>query len=247
MVHTYPEKLKKFLKAEGYEIRNFSQAASISNKNRAKHKNEAFFSQVNESPNMAWLLGFIAADGTIRKDRNEIKIGLSKKDREILEKIKNVLDLETEVKDYITTQGYECSSLAWTCEQHKQDLARYSIVPNKTFVLKPPYDLKHEYWIDYIRGYFDGDGSVNFLSTNNSLRWQVCSATPEILTFILDTLENDYNIPRVSILSQPRKNHELYYIQYSTNATKKIYNILYTPDSLRLERKYQTFTNLLMK
>lgn len=244
-----PEKIKKILKESNIPIRNFSEAATLSNKNREKHKNKVFFSSQNESPDMAWLMGFIAADGTIRKDSNEIKIGLARKDKEILEKIKNILELETDVKDYTSSNGYDCSCLQWTCEEHKKDLARYSIVPAKTFILKPPYQLNKKYWIDYIRGYFDGDGSVSLIQNSNgrgkgNLRWQVCSATREIIEWIINFLYDEYGIQKVSIQTWQRK-HPLYGCQYSSSATRKIYKILYTPNSLFLKRKKDHFEEIL--
>lgn len=231
---------KKVLHKYNIPIRNFSEAATLSNKNRESHKNKNYFKK--PSHNMAWLMGFIAADGTIRKDRNEIKIGLSIKDKEILEKIREELELETPVKIYTTNKGYECCSLQWTCEEHKKDLAKYSIVPQKTFILEPPWELPQVYWIDYIRGYFDGDGSINLLN-NKSLRWQVCSATKEIIKWIINEL-NRLGVPLVNIHEQ-KNNSIIYYCQYSTNSTKKIFNILYTPNSLKLERKYLHFKEIL--
>lgn len=247
-----PNYTKKVLKKYNIPIRTHSEAAIISNKKRTYKKNENYFS--NETSNMAWLLGFLASDGSIRKDRNEIKIGLSIKDKEILEKIKNELQLENNIKEYTTSEGYECCRLSWTSEQHKKDLAKYSIIPEKTFKLKPPYQLKREYWIDYIRGYFDGDGSINLIQNSNgrgngNLRWQVASATKEILEFIMNTLYEDYNISKVTILCDSRHNGgaDLYYIQYSSSATRKIYNILYTPNSLYLKRKKDKFEEILLK
>lgn len=237
-----PDKVKKVLKEANIHIRTQKESAILSNKKRATKKNESYFSTQNS--NMAWLLGFIASDGSIRKDENEIKIGLAITDKEILEKIKKELELETEVKEYINSKGYECCKLQWTCEQHKKDLATYNIVPAKTFILKPPYKLDKKYYIDYIRGYFDGDGSVNYIASNNSLRWQICSATKEILEFILDYFEEEYNIPKVNIQKREGKN-TIYYFQYSTSATKKIYSILYTPNSLYLKRKKEYFDNII--
>lgn len=192
---------------------------------------------------MAWLMGFIAADGYIRKDANEIGIGLARQDREILEKIKEILELETSVKDYTTQNGYDCSKLTWTCEQHKKDLAKYNIVPAKTFTLKPPYNLNRKYWIDFIRGYFDGDGSINKIQ-QGALRWQVCSASKEIIEWIINFLYEEYNIPKVSIYTVNNKN-PLYYCQYSTNATKQIFKVLYTKNGLYLKRKYEHFKKIL--
>lgn len=241
---------KAVLKKYNIPIRNFSQAAILSNKKRAKFKNENYFA--TESHNMAWILGFLASDGSIRLDRNEIKIGLSIKDKEILEKIKQEIQIENEIKEYTTSSGHDCCRLTWTCEKHKQDLAKYSIIPQKTFKLKPPYELNKEYWIDYIRGYFDGDGSINLITNSNgrgngNLRWQVASATKEILEFIVNTFYEMYNIPKVNILCDIKHNNgaDLYYIQYSSTATRKIYNILYTPNSLYLKRKKDKFEEVL--
>lgn len=190
---------------------------------------------------MAWILGFIASDGTIRKSSNSIKIGLSIVDKEILERIKNEVGIEPEIKIYTTSKGYECASLSWTSEEHKNDLAKYNIIPDKTFQLKPPLILNKKYWIDYIRGYFDGDGSINYIQATNSIRWQVCGALPEMLEFIVNHLYNEYNIPKVTIQKQSHNGGILYYIQYAKRSSRMIHEILYTPNSLYLTRKKEKF------
>ena len=240
---TNVKKVKEVLNKRGIPIRNFSQAASISNANRALNKNEEYFSI--ESHNMAWLLGFLAADGTVSSSNNTIKIGLSAKDKEILEKIKQEVEIENNIVEYTTKDGFDCVDLHWTCAKHKQELAKYGITPNKTFTIKPPIQLSAEYYIDFIRGYFDGDGSINLIQGKN-LRWQICGATPEILEWIIDILYEQYNIPKVSVhCDMHRSKHNYYYFQYSTNATKQIYNILYTNNSLYLNRKKEHFDNII--
>ena len=253
LVNSSPETVKRFLKSKGIHIRSQGEAAVISNKNRATKKDTDYFKR--QCPNMAWLLGFIASDGTIRKNENEIKIGLAIKDREILEKIKAELQLQTEVKEYTTNTGYDTCTLRWTCEEHKKDLADYHIVPAKTFVLKPPIEkLDRKYWIDYIRGYFDGDGSINLIANSNgrgngNLRWQVCSATSELLEWIVNFFYEEYGIPKINVQVQnrPGSQHTLYSIQYSSRATRQIYNVLYTPNSLYLKRKKEHFEEILAK
>ena len=233
--------VKDILNKYNIPIRNRHEAAILSNKNRESDKDKTYFSR--ENSNMAWMLGFLASDGYISKKDNEIGIGLARKDHDILEIIRNELKLQTPVKDYVNNLGYDCSKLTWSCAEHKRDLAKYSIVPAKTSILEPPLNLNPKYYIDYIRGYFDGDGSVSILQ-EHALRWQVCSATKPIIEFVINTLYNQYNIPKVNIQMQMRHN-PLYYCQYSTNATKQIYKILYTPNSLYLPRKYKHFTEII--
>lgn len=234
--------VKSILQKNNIPIRNFSEALVIRNKKYKKYdNNDNYFS--TESSNMAYILGFIAADGTIRKKANSIKITLAKKDRELLDEIKEEIGIEAPVKEGVTNKGYDFATLSWTSQKHKEDLAKYSIIPQKTFALKPPINLKKRYWIDYIRGYFDGDGSINYMQ-QGALRWQVCSATPEILEFIIDYFHEEYDIPKVKVYKSNREEN-LYYFQYSTNATKKIFNFLYTPNSIFLKRKKDKYIEVL--
>ena len=239
---TNVQEVKKVLRKNNIHIRNFPEAASESNKNRALRKDVSFFK--TETSDMAWVLGFLAADGCIGKNNNKIMIGLQQQDAEVLFHIRELLKIENEVKYYTNKEGYDIAKLQWTCEEHKKDLANYFIIPEKTFLLKPPYNLDKKYWIDYIRGYFDGDGSVNLIS-KSALRWQVCSATPEILDFIVDYFE-ELGIPKVSVQIRKKKGYSpLYYIQYSNVATRKIYDFLYTPNSIFLKRKKSHYEKIL--
>ena len=63
--------VRKTLLENNIRIRNFSEAATISNQLRRKYDvNDNYFDE--ENPNMAYYLGFIAADGTVSKDGNQI-------------------------------------------------------------------------------------------------------------------------------------------------------------------------------
>ena len=214
--------VKRVLKENNIHIRNFSEAAVESNQNRAYFKNKEYFDY--ESPNMAYIMGFLASDGNISKRDNGIKIALSSVDREILEKIKKEIEIENDIIDTITNNGFPISTLTWSCKQHKEKLASYGIIPNK---------------------YFDGDGSINLLSSGY-WRWQICSVKENFLQWIIDFLYDEYQIPKVNVLhDECHGKNGIYYFQYSTNAAKQIYNILYTPNSLYLKRKKEKFDKII--
>lgn len=237
--------VRRVLLENKIHIRSRSEAAIVSNIQRRQFNvDDNYFS--TENSNMAYLLGFLASDGTVDKKNNRIKIGLSSIDKEFLVKIKEELKYEGNILNYITSNGFSVSELTFTSQQIKNDLARYNIVPNKTFTFKFPKNLSKKYWIDFIRGYFDGDGSVS-TAGENAIKWQICSATKDVLETIVDFFYEEYHIKKVSILEQPRKNSTLYYFQYSTNASKKIFSILYKENSLKLPRKYLKFKELVMK
>lgn len=242
LVGSSPGVIRRFLVEQGIEIRSY--ALNKKKVDKEKVKDKTYFSKERENANMAWLMGFLASDGSISSKNNSIKIGLSAKDKEILERIREELKLEdNHVGSYTTSNGFDVVELRWTCAQHKQDLARYGIIPNKTFNLKPPYELNSQYYLDFIRGYFDGDGSVS--KKQNALCFAVCSAAKEILEFIIEVLAM-YDVPRVKIYEDRRGKNINYYFNYSTNATKQIYNLLYqTNSNLYLKRKKDKFEKLI--
>ena len=237
--------VRRVLLENKIHIRSRGEAAIVSNIQRRQFNvDDNYFS--TENSNMAYLLGFLASDGTVDKKNNRIKIGLSSIDKKFLMELKEELKYEGDILDYITSNGFSVSELTFTSQQIKNDLARYNIVPNKTFTFKFPKNLNKKYWIDFIRGYFDGDGSVS-TAGENAIKWQICSATKDVLETIVDFFYEEYHIKKVSILEQSRKNNTLYYFQYSTNATKEIFSILYKKNSLKLPRKYLKFKELVMK
>ena len=236
--------VRRILLENKIHIRSQSEAAIIANIQRRQFNlNDNYFSSENER--MAYLLGFLASDGTIDKKNNRIKIGLSSVDKDFLIMIKKELGDEGDILDYQTSNGFNVSELTFTSQQIKKDLAKYNIVPNKTFTYTFPESLNKKYWIDFIRGYFDGDGSVSTAGPH-AIRWQICAANKQVLEKIIDFFYEEYSIEKVSILVQ-MKEHPLYYFQYSTTATKKIFSILYKENCLKLPRKYFKFKELVMK
>ena len=93
---------------------------------------------------------------------------------------------EREVKDYIASSGYENSKIYFYSEEIKKDLASYHLIPNKTY--SPdfifPDLLKEEFYPDYIRGLFDGDGSIK--ESNGTPCWQIDSYSKDIINHLYD-------------------------------------------------------------
>lgn len=234
--------VKKILNKYNIHIRSLKESVIIPNNNRKKYFcNENYFKTQNSD--MAYILGFLAADGTVRKDSNQIKITLAQKDAELLEIIKEKLEYTGEVKYTTTSKGFNIATLEITSSNYKKDLALYNIVPQKTFSFSIPELLNKEYWIDFIRGYWDGDGSIS-TAGKSAIRSSVCSARKETLEQIVNFLAKEYNIPPVTIQSYNRKN-TIYYIQYSNNSTRKLFKAMYYKKNIiYLKRKYDKFCQL---
>lgn len=213
---------------------------------------EANFSQYNidinfffkESADLAYLLGLIASDGNIHSNENRVEIELQQSDGELLERIKERIKLERPIKYYECNNGYKKSKLYFYSKEIKDKLAEYNLVPQKTYSnnFNFPYLLKKEYWIDYVRGLFDGDGSIK---KNNSITFQIDSSKLEILKCIQNLLK-EYNI-ETSITSEKKVNIVLYRLYcYGKEKNNKIYNLFYQDKNcLYLKRKKEKFEELL--
>ena len=235
--------VRKVLINNNIHIRSLAEANRANSINVRKYGvNDDYFD--NESSNMAYILGFLAADGTVANNGNRIKIGLSSVDRKFLELIKEELGAESNILDYETSNWYMVSEFSFTSQKIKQKLTEYNIVPGKTETFTFPINLSKKYWIDFIRGYFDGDGSVGTAGPS-AIRWQICSHRPQVLETIVEFLFEEYGVPKVSVQKNKHGNSFLYTIQYSNNSTRKIFQIIYTPNSLYLPRKFEKFKSII--
>jgi hypothetical protein len=124
-----------------------------------KQKNEHFFKEW--TPQMAYILGFFAADGCMfRSRRGGYFIEFQITDRELLEAMRQALDsnhhiatLPVEVRERPKFR-LQIGSKVWF-----EDLLRLGMTPKKSHTLMMP-DIPVEHLRHFVRGYFDGDGNV---------------------------------------------------------------------------------------
>ena len=119
---------------------------------------EYFFQEINEEAK-AYFLGLLISDGNVFKDNTgrqaSISITLDLKDEYMLEKFKEVLQADTSVGH----DGRGCGQIAVRSNIMAEDLAKYGVVPRKSYNTYLPL-ISKEMMPHLIRGIFDGDGSI---------------------------------------------------------------------------------------
>lgn len=204
--------------------------------------NHNFFK--TQSEDVAYWIGMLGSDGSVNKDENCIYIELQRQDKELLEKMNATIENQRPVKDYETGRGYECSKMYFHSREIKQDLKEYRIIPNKTYDPNYgfPHKLERRFYKDYVRGLFDGDGSVK---QGSSVCWQVDSGSLEIILEIQKFFKEEGIELEYTFL--PKKNVTLYRLYgYGREKLNKIYQLLYSTDSdLYLKRKKEKMELLL--
>lgn len=123
--------------------------------------NSSFFDNINSSEK-AYILGFWYADGyNYQNNRYRIVLNLQEEDRHILESIRNILEYEGNLlfdKKYGNRKNQYRLSI--NNKGLSIGLSTHGCMQTKTEKLKFPTFLSEELIPHFIRGYFDGDGSI---------------------------------------------------------------------------------------
>lgn len=194
--------------------------------------NENFFQDINNE-NKAYWLGFIAADGCINKTNN-LEIGLAIKDCHHLEKF--IQDIEGDLAMLKLTDS---KARVFVCSVKLiKDLERCGIEKNKTFSFSSIPKIKDELIPHFLRGYFDGDGSIstNGKNRNGSKKWALnLIATNDFIEEWQQYFEK-LGITRVSI---QEKGDMRVWNKAGINQITIILNHLYKNSNIYLSRKFE--------
>lgn len=209
--------------------------------------NDDFFSQDNQE-SFYWA-GFIAADGCVKlknKKYKRLSIGLAIKDVEHLEKFKKAINFTGPIHKYMEVEYPHCE-ITIASNKMFDDLAKFNIVPRKTLTCTFPESIKDsKYLFDFMRGYFDGDGSF-YMKANwkhkptDQLAFSL-RGTHDFLHVYSELLNTHCGFD----YKKPRANSGIFMLEYGGNGkVGKIFDILYKDSihDLRLDRKYELAFN----
>lgn len=159
-----------------------SEKSKIQGNNARKYNiNQDYFK--SWSSNMAYVLGFWFADGCIYGGKM-FDITVHKKDKYILKKIAEELKYEGNIYDYVDRQACRIN---FSCKEIYNDIISLGGKENKSLSVEFP-KIPIEYLEDFIRGYFDGDGSVMNLK-NNRLNSAFTCGNKKFLQELLSVLK----------------------------------------------------------
>ena len=236
--HSTPQTLKKLFISNGVKIRNQKEQLILENMKRTKAINHNYFDKLtNEN---SYYLGFLGADGTVRKNRNEIKIGLSSVDLNFLEEFKEKLELERDIHNYQTNNGFNVSELLFSSAKIKEDIGKYGIIPNKTYIGLNLNLIPKEFQLAFIKGFWDGDGTVVYNKNTKQVKVSFCSRTKQILEQINNFFEN-----KGYVYSSNRSKNIVYDLEFSTLPSLNILKQFYELNTPCLKRKYDKYLKIL--
>lgn len=176
MIDLCEKTVSKTLKGNGIVVKSGPEY------NRTKRFNEDYFEAIDDSKK-AYFLGLLYADGNIYLKRKRVQICLCNEDSYILAEFGKALGYDG---IFYSDRG-RYTSLSLDSEKLSSDLIRLGCTPRKSLTLKfPSEDQVPEYLLShFIRGYFDGDGSIYFRERTSNFKQISLTSTEEFLKGIV--------------------------------------------------------------
>jgi len=216
-----------------------------------KTKNENFFKKW--SPEMAYILGFFTADGSmIRNKRGAHFIEFQITDKDLLEKIRILLGSNHKISTRkMSDNGKAIYRLQIGSKVIFNDLLKLGLSSSKSKRIKLPITPR-KYFQHFLRGYFDGDGNVTVCTykrktRNNKLTTILQSGFISGCKKFLEGLKEKLLGEKIV------KGGSLYYssggwrLFFSINDSKQLYRYMYSGinrgSKLCLDRKKIIFDN----
>lgn len=204
--------------------------------------NELYFEKI-DSRNKAYFLGLLYADGCIHKikkyDKYQITINLVEGDCKVLELLKEDIEHTGPLGFWNKTPPRQNQKvLSIYSYKIAKDLISLGCIERKTNLLEYPKNLIDEYFTDFLRGFFDGDGTIAKVGSKNVV-WQIIGLRDLLLTikkklellgfhpYIVEPTKDKYYNKDLIYLKITRKK-EIFYLM----------NEWYNNTNLYIDRKY---------
>ena len=207
--------------------------------NRKYKLNENYFENIDSHEKAYWL-GFIAADGCVYETGSGSKVlsfNLNYRDKNHLDKFLKAIN-STAIIKIIDGAGFGAStkiaSLQINSNKMVKDLNNLGIVQRKSLILSKP-NIEEKYYYDWIRGYFDGDGSITVELSNGNSQINFLG-TKEVLNFIQEVLRPE----KINKLHQNNLNKNTFSLTYGGKSLiLQLLDKFYKDPIVYLDRKYE--------
>lgn len=209
----------------------------ISRKDGKLDINSNFF-EIIDTEEKAYWLGFLTADGYISEDnKHVIELALKESDKNHIEKFKKALDSQHKIgkkQVSLNNKKYIAYRINIRDKKLNNDLRLLGLTSNKSYDSNIPFDYIPKHLINhYIRGLFDGDGSV-YKSQNRTMIHICTTASDQMVSDITKCILEELNIQ----VKYQNKDHITNICLYKQADVKAFSNWIYKDYSVCLERKY---------
>lgn len=221
--------------AKGDTIKRRLTVVGETYERRMKRKFNRSIFHVLDTPEKAYWLGFILADGYINQDKNFLRIKLMQADEQHLQKFCDFIEEPDNIIKHNTGGAYTkdntCSFIEFDSKELIQDLKQYNLHQAKSGKEQPIEMPNIEMELAYLRGMIDGDGHVE----NGYFKYV---GSLESCQYMKDKFSKWYDF-------KPDKKYiyehgTIFSFQINSKKVNEILKKIYNNATVYLTRKYQT-------
>lgn len=210
--------------------------------------NEDYFEEIDTEDKAYWL-GFIYADGSINPSKNCLEISLKESDKSHLEKFKKSIEYSGEVRTKevkVKGKTYGACRIELYGEKLIKDLQHKGVYARKSLIITFPSEeqVPKKLLLHFIRGYFDGDGSLYTYHRKGCNRDEYALSiigTQDFLNGVQNFLISEVNVRKVKLHNQKVTVFEY---KKSWNECLKVLDFLYSNAEIYLDRKYEIYKDI---
>lgn len=205
------------------------------------------FQEIN-TPEKAYWIGLLAADGTIDEVKRAVRLGLKEEDLYMIERFRDFLKSNKPIyTDRKTLNGKVFVSRRFEAISVKivDDLARVGIFARKSFTLPMP-KIPTDLYSHFIRGYFDGDGCITFNNCKGYVMGEASIITSlECGQIITSVLKQQGINARLTTTKHTNGIDRMYIVRMSGIFNMEIFcDYIYKDSTIHLNRKHEKYLYL---
>ena len=206
-----------------------------------------FFENIDTEEKAYWL-GFMFADGYIvnhenRYGEDSFGLTLAEDSLDSIEKFKKSLHATNPILyDNSKSIGQPLAKIVLTSQKTVNDLIDKGCVKQKSLILQPPKKVPEKLLSHFIRGFFDGDGSLMKYNYNNYPSYQIeFTTTYEMAIWLRDIFGKG------DVRKEKRRDFTWYYSIGGNRQVLDICHYMYDEATIWMNRKYARYQELLAK
>ncbi len=199
-----------------------------------------------DNEHAAYFLGFLYADGCNHEKKKAICLTQNIDDIDIIYKFRDFMKSNHEILFYQSKPGLfnkKKTAIMWMYSPILcQRLSQLGMIPNKTFKTTFPQFVSKEMKRHFVRGYFDGDGSISVNSKIGARSALVTmTGTKELLGGIETAISEETGLSGLNYYARhPERNHNITALFIQRKADMAIFlNWIYANVTIYLDRKYK--------
>lgn len=206
--------------------------------------------EIIDTEEKAYWLGFMFADGfimdyTSRYGEDKFGMTLHADDIASLEAFKKSIKATNPITD-VSSKKSPLRRLLMSSQKTVDDLISHGCVKQKSLIIQPPIGVPEELIHHFIRGFFDGDGSIywNKSAFQTHENWKtpsysICiTSTKEMIEWLIDTIGEGH-------ISKEIRREKTWYLRLSGNKkVKQFCDYMYKDATIYMQRKYELYKEL---